>query len=813
MVSKVIHSYKKKLTYVLKLSTFAALNFIIMKKIIPLFAAVVMSAMAYSQIKHNKFSTRIMFDQFNSSGAFWDTKVSELTDNSGYFLTNMHDDFMGGFASSIVRLDIDGNVLMDSIYTFIPNNPNGYGVMRNVVTTDTSHVALYQTGSIQIQSPVASPYLINYDLNGNIQWHFGYTNDTLALEQSKFITTQDGGYLIAGSMYDYFMYTVPPSGFAIKLDNNGNIQWSNLYGDKDTMEVGFDDVLETPDGGFFFAGGAPNFQGGSKSPNSMGYMLNLAKTDNAGNIIWSNALELGAPIDHMNDYLNVSAAMVDDTNAVVSYNILDSTSTSNFNKFAITSVNVNNGVTNWTKYYTLNLPHSFQSFGLMVTKDDKIIVRAKDDFSFPNKGVLFVLDLQGNYLNTERFTFNGHTSLPYSLINTLDGGYAYVGEIDDNEVLVVKTDKYLDPSCPDIDSGYVGLTVNLASDTSYFNFIDTVGAIPNLIQTSLSYGTQTVTSADDSLICSCSNMVSGTVLDGSVPVNGAKVFLFKKGIVPKPWAPIDSIVTNTSGTYQFNYVPTDSFLVKVEPNPTFNPNSVVSYHKHLDTCYKWESAGIFHVHCDSSSVVKDVALITPPSLTGNSSLNGYVFESTGSFSKQPGDPIPGIDITVEQSPGGIIGGGASGANGYYDLQNLSTSATYVVSIDYPGLPNDSVWTVTVNLNDTILDSLNFYIDSTGIYIIDGGITGVVITDNSPLELNVYPNPSSSNFNIQINALKPENIQVELMNELGQTIYSKQEKLAKGNNKLEITTEDYSNGLYLLKIKQKEVIYFKKLIKQ
>ena len=283
--------------------------------------------------------------------------------------------------------------------------------------------------------------------------------------------------------------------------------------------------------------------------------------------------------------------------------------------------------------------------------------------------------------------------------------------------------------------------------------------------------------------------MSGTVLDGATPVNGAKVFLFKKGVVPKPWAPIDSMVTNTSGTYQFNYVPTDSFLVKVEPNPTFNPNSVVSYHKDLDTCYKWENAGIFHVHCDSSSVVKDVALITPPLLTGNSSLNGYVFESTGSFSKQPGDPIPGIDITVEQSPGGIIGGGTSGANGYYDLQNLSTSATYVVSIDYPGLPNDSVWTVTVNLNDTILDSLNFYIDSTGIYIIDGGITGVVITDNSPLELNVYPNPSSSNFNIQINALKPENIQVELMNELGQTIYSKQEKLAKGNNKLEITTED------------------------
>jgi hypothetical protein len=85
------------------------------------------------------------------------------------------------------------------------------------------------------------------------------------------------------------------------------------------------------------------------------------------------------------------------------------------------------------------------------------------------------------------------------------------------------------------------------------------------------------------------------------------------------------MVTGVAGTYSFNYVPTDSFLVKVEPNPTFNPNSMASYHKHLDTCYKWEAAGVFHVHCDSGSVVKDVSLITPPPLTGNSSLNGYIW--------------------------------------------------------------------------------------------------------------------------------------------------------------------------------------------
>tara|TARA_B100002051_G_C16497742_1_gene516210 strand:- start:71 stop:793 length:723 start_codon:yes stop_codon:yes gene_type:complete len=240
---------------------------------------------------------------------------------------------------------------------------------------------------------------------------------------------------------------------------------------------------------------------------------------------------------------------------------------------------------------------------------------------------------------------------------------------------------------------------------------------------------------------------------------------------------------------------------------------MISYHKHLDTCYKWESAGVFHVHCDSGSVVKDVALITPPPLTGGSSLNGYIYENTGSFSKVPGDPIPGIDITVEQSPGGIIGGGTSGGNGYYDLQNINSNATYIVSIDYPGLPHDSIWTVAINLNDSTLDSLNFYIDSTGIYIIDGGLTGVNIVDNDPLEFEVYPNPSNSNFNLQISAIKPEDVQIEIMNELGQTVFSKQENLNSGNNTIILNTEEYSQGLYLLKIKQKNSIYFKKIVKQ
>jgi len=781
-----------------------------MKKYIGLTLAVILSSSAFAQIKYNKFATRIKFDQFNMSD-FWQTEVTEIKDNSGYFLTNRKDG--SGFNPSLVKLDVDGNIVFDTIYDMVPNNLGGFLNFQNAITKTDNHTMLYATGSLQSQMSLAAPYVINVDTTGSINWQVGYYHDTLDLEARKIIPTQDGGYLVCGTLYDWMNSIYVPSGFAMKLNSVGAMQWQSIYGEKDSMEIHFNAGIETPDGGFLFVGDAPNFQGGAKPPvpGNFDILIDLVRTDNLGNVVWSKAMNLDNPIDPMYGFGDFSVAMLNDTNAFVSYSVYDTTAGGN-NKFAITSLNVNTGVNNWTKVYSLAAGGHISLRKAIASKNGDIIVTASD-YNGNGTGVIFIIDANGNFNQTKRFTYANNSNFPYNTINTLDGGVVHVSEVAPNEVLVVKTDKLFDPSCPNIDSLYGGLTSSIIADSSFFGVIDTTYVLGNVNTTFLPVGSPVVTSADDSLICSCSNMISGNVMDGSTPVNNAHVFLFRKGIVPKPWSPIDSVHTDVTGAYSFNYVPSDSFLVKVEPDPLFNPNSMISYHKHLDTCYKWESAGVFHVHCDSGSVVKDVALITPPPLTGGSSLNGYIFENTGSFSKVPGDPIPGIDITVEQSPGGIIGGGTSDGNGYYDLQNINANATYIVSIDCPGLPHDSIWTVAINLNDSTLDSLNFYIDSTGIYIIDGGITGVNIVNNDPIEFEVYPNPSSNNFNLQISAIKPEDVQLEIMNELGQTVFSKQENLNSGTNTIILNTEEYSQGLYLLKIKQKNSIYFKKLVKQ
>ena len=787
-----------------------------MKRLILLTFSILIAFIGNAQIKHNKFATRITFDQFNPNPEYWKTSVSEIKDNSGYFLTNFYDDQAYGFHPSLVKLDVDGSIVFDTVYEFTPINSSGYTNIVNSVTKITSHTALYQTGSLGSQVPVVAPYIMNFDLNGNVNWHVGFTDDTLDLEVSKLIPTQDGGYVIAGKLYDWGFGIYPVSGFAIKLDNLGNMLWHKMYSNKDTMETRFDDGIETPDGGLFYIGSAPNFTGGAKLLDPWDITTCMVKTDNLGNVIWSSANVVDAPIDNGYGPSDFSVGMLNSTDAFVSTFVRDSTGNGQ-DKFAITSVNVNNGIHNWTKMYSLPPGEGINVRRAIPDGKGNIIVSASY-YGIPATGVLFVIDGLGNVINTKRFNHMG-ASFPYQAINTMDGGFAYISEIDQNEILMVKTDKNLESSCPAIDSVFAfSLSSVSIGDTSYFGNIDSVFSLTNLNPVVLSSGSPIATSSDDSLICSCNNTVFGTVLEGGVtPVNNAKVFLFRKGMVPFPWKPIDSTITDIAGAYQFDYVPTDSFIVRVTPDTLLFPGAMTSYFKEPIWCYRWDLAGVFSVHCDSGAVQKDVKLVVPPALSGNSSLAGYVFESYGSFNKgqmQPGDPIPGIDITVDQSPGGIAGGSTSNTNGHYSLSGLDTNKTYIVTIDFPGLPHDSVWTININLNDTTLDSLNFYIDSTGIYILDQQIgVGIDVVQTDNIDVDLFPNPSNGVFTVNINAIKPENIELQLTDKVGREIYKSSRRIVEGDNSIIFDeTQELPTGIYFLKIQEGNNLHIKKIVK-
>ena len=63
------------------------------------------------------------------------------------------------------------------------------------------------------------------------------------------------------------------------------------------------------------------------------------------------------------------------------------------------------------------------------------------------------------------------------------------------------------------------------------------------------------------------------------------------------------------------------------------------------------------------------------------------------------------------------------------------------------------------------------------------------------EINVYPNPASSQINVASTNMR----RVDIYNGIGQLIYSQEVD----DNEIEISTDSWSNGLYYINIETKE----------
>ncbi len=122
----------------------------------------------------------------------------------------------------------------------------------------------------------ADVYLLKVNGNGNLQWSkaFGGTRNDFAEDVQ---TTSDGGYIITGRTLNFGVIRSTISVYLLKIDNTGNLQWSNTYGYTGS-DHGYS-VQETTDGGYIIAG--------LTQRSGTGDDVFLIKTFNNGNLDWS----------------------------------------------------------------------------------------------------------------------------------------------------------------------------------------------------------------------------------------------------------------------------------------------------------------------------------------------------------------------------------------------------------------------------------------------------------------------------------------------------------------------------------------------
>lgn len=107
---------------------------------------------------------------------------------------------------------------------------------------------------------------------------------------------------------------------------------------------------------------------------------------------------------------------------------------------------------------------------------------------------------------------------------------------------------------------------------------------------------------------------------------------------------------------------------------------------------------------------------------------------------------------------------------------------------------------------------NFYMDDINIYSGPSSEEPLSVNDESLIKsFGVYPNPADQSTNVTFSLEKSQNVNVSLVNMMGQTIQSNDIQAETGNNLVMIDTKNIQSGVYLIQVNAGNAQQVKRLI--
>jgi hypothetical protein len=293
-------------------------------------------------------------------------------------------------------------------------------------------------------------YVVKLDANGNLQWTTAIGGPEIE-EGNSLIQTSDGGYAIAGftESFGAGKWDV----YVVKLDANGNLHWTATIGGK-----GWDagtSLIQTPDGGYAIAGLTSSFGAGETD-------VYVVKLDAHGNLQWTKTI--GGP----GEEAGFSLIQTSDSG----YAIAGHTKSFGAGGADVYVVKLDaNGNLQWTK--TIGGPGDEAGFSLIQTSDGSYTITGFT-FSFSTgEGDVYVIKLSanGNLQWTKTIGTKDENLIRSSIIQTSDGSYVIAGTTrafgaGKRDVYVVKLDKNGDACCTVSQTSQVGSGGRLGSATS-----------------------------------------------------------------------------------------------------------------------------------------------------------------------------------------------------------------------------------------------------------------------------------------------------------------------------------------------------------
>lgn len=290
-------------------------------------------------------------------------------------------------------------------------------------------------GDIFVNHGKSDYWVAKLDENGDIQWSNSFGGSKA--DSAHYISlTSDGGYIVAGASGSDNGDVSENKGsgdyWIVKIDAIGNLQWQKSYGGSDYDQANC--VEQTSDGGYIVAGYSRSPNDGDVTGNHGGNDYWVLKLDESGNLQWEKSLG-GSYVEK-----GYSVKQKSDGSYVVSgaSNSIDGDVTGNHGGFDYWVVSLDeSGNLEWQKTYG----GSLSDIGSVLSiADDGFIITGQSessdgDATFNNGKYDYWIvktDFDGNLQWQKSYGGSGN-DIAYSIDKTVDNGYIIAGFSDSND--------------------------------------------------------------------------------------------------------------------------------------------------------------------------------------------------------------------------------------------------------------------------------------------------------------------------------------------------------------------------------------------
>lgn len=260
----------------------------------------------------------------------------------------------------------------------------------------------------------------------------------------------------------------------------------------------------------------------------------------------------------------------------------------------------------------------------------------------------------------------------------------------------------------------------------------------------------------------------------------------------------DQTTVDSAGIYYFGNIPSGNYLILAQATQqsAYFDQTVPTYYG--DEIH-WADATI--VSLGEPMNPYDINLYeVPEPNSGDGEINGDVVGE--GFKSQLIEED--ITILLLDENNNALSYTLTELNSNFDFSELAYG-TYIVYAEVVGI-NTEAGMVTLSA-DNPSATINIVITPNGV------TTGLNELNNIQISGNIYPNPVNSSARIDLNILEASQVQMVLLNQMGQVLQSRSEYMTQGINKIELNTVSYPSGVYFIQISSEKTTITQKFIKK